>query len=133
MVEISEQKKTSIGIVESNETLLHCFKKLMLEENDFEIVFAENSGKNALAKLSQLQCDILLADEILFDMNGIELLKSSRAINPQINVLFLIKNYSNFFLKAAAENRATSLINLYSDPKEMLILLRKIDRFFIEN
>lgn len=133
IMEFSNNHKTKIGIIESNDLVLNCLNDLIKLEEEFNIVFAEKSGKAALAKLNSIKCDVLLTDENLFDINSIDFLTASRKLHPHINVLFLINEHSKKFFKEAAENRATTLISKYCDPEEMLLILKNVNTNFVLN
>jgi CheY-like chemotaxis protein len=53
-------------------------------QNDIELEFSA-SGKNTLAMISAKAVDLVVADEDLGDMTGLELVKRLLKINPVIN------------------------------------------------
>ena len=60
------------------------FSSVLLKNNDVELSWAE-SGRKALDWISGESCDLVIVDEKLGDMTGIELLKNLLAVNPMIN------------------------------------------------
>lgn len=59
-----------------------------LEENDFETTIAYD-GVQAITLLKQISFDLLITDIILPQMDGVDLCKQIRNINPDIPVLML--------------------------------------------
>ncbi|PAM92466.1 DNA-binding response regulator [Flavobacterium sp. IR1] len=59
-----------------------------LEENDFETTIAYD-GVQAITLLKQINFDLLITDIILPQMDGVDLCKQIRNINPDIPVLML--------------------------------------------
>ncbi len=60
------------------------FSSALLKNSDVELSWAE-SGRKALDRVSGESCDLVIVDEKLGDMTGIELIKNLLAVNPMIN------------------------------------------------
>jgi two-component system cell cycle response regulator CpdR len=52
-------------------------------------VLAAQSGHEAMRRLAQIQVDVLLADIVMPDLDGIELAKRARLFQPEIKVVFM--------------------------------------------
>lgn len=70
---IASQDKTSLSNLAA-----------VLEENNLQIVLAE-SGNKALSMISDQSFDLVIADEMLSDMKGLEFAKKLVSENPMIN------------------------------------------------
>ena len=60
------------------------FSSALLKDNDVELSWAK-SGRKALDMVSGESCDLVIADEKLGDMTGLELINKLLAVNPMIN------------------------------------------------
>ena len=58
--------------------------KTGLEENQVQTAWAE-SGSNALAKVTEGNFDLVVTDENLGDMTGLEFIKTVIALKPMVN------------------------------------------------
>ena len=56
----------------------------VLKENDVQVFIAE-SGANALSMISEQKFDLVIADETLSDMTGLEFARKLVSVNPMIN------------------------------------------------
>jgi two-component system, cell cycle response regulator CpdR len=59
----------------------------------FCVLAAQNSHE-AMRRLAQIQVDVLLADIVMPDLNGIELAKRAKLYQPEIKVVFMTGYYS---------------------------------------
>lgn len=62
--------------------------KAIFEAEGYSVSTA-NDGRSALAHLNSKKCDLIVSDVRMPDIDGIELLKASRATNPDIGVVLM--------------------------------------------
>jgi two-component system, NtrC family, response regulator AtoC len=94
----------SVLVVDDEDLIINSLKHLFRDEN-IEIIGAEN-GKEGLAKLKCMQPKTIVTDYRMPEMNGLEFIKASKALFPNIPVIVLTaandKETSIQFLKEGA-------------------------------
>jgi DNA-binding NtrC family response regulator len=83
----SATKKGSILIIDDEPDILVVLEEFLSKEW-FKVLTAK-SGKDAIAKLSLNEIDLVLLDMAMPDMNGIEILKELKKIKPNIAVIMI--------------------------------------------
>jgi CheY-like chemotaxis protein len=78
-----EQPLTQLLFVTTDKTNLADLS-VVIETQNGNIIWA-TSGSQALGRIGKTAVDLVLADEILGDMTGLDLIKRLVAINPMIN------------------------------------------------
>jgi two-component system, cell cycle response regulator CpdR len=66
---------------------------LLLGSRGFNVLVAQN-GHEALRLLAQIRVDVLLADIVMPELNGIELAKQAKLLQPDLKVVFMTGYYS---------------------------------------
>ena len=94
--------KRSILIVDDDDSVAFTLESVLERLPNAEITVA-TSGKEALALFSQKNFDLVFTDYKMPNMNGLELTKAIRAINPTAMVI-IITAHSNLSLQAEASN-----------------------------
>ena len=118
--------KKSIMTVEDS-TSLREMVAFTLQEAGYYVVEAED-GKDALAKLSDADIDLVLTDLNMPNMNGIELTRSMRS-NPSYKftpVVFLSTESQMHRKQAAKEAGATGWIVKPFKPYQLLHVVKKV-------
>jgi two-component system cell cycle response regulator CpdR len=77
--------------VDARESTAH-----LLGSRGFDVLVAR-SGHEALRLLAQIRVDVLLADIVMPDLNGIELAKQAKLLQPDLKIVFL----TGYFSRAA--------------------------------
>jgi len=80
---MSEQKIISILLASRDKASMSAFKA-GLEENQVQTAWAQ-SGSNAIAKLTEGNFDLVVTDENLGDMTGLEFIEKVISKNPMVN------------------------------------------------
>jgi two-component system cell cycle response regulator CpdR len=65
----------------------------LLRSRGFDVLVAQN-GHEAMRLLAQIRADVLLADIVMPDLNGIELAKRAKLLQPDLKVVFMTGYYS---------------------------------------
>ena len=65
----------------------------MLGSRGFDVLVAQ-SGHEAMRVLAKIRPDVLLADIVMPDLNGIELAKRAKLLQPDLKVAFMTGYYS---------------------------------------
>lgn len=142
------EEKWKILVVDDEETLANFISKnLMLEREDYEVKVATN-GRDAISLLEKFKPHLILQDIKLPDVNGIEVLKIAKALDPDIQVImmtayasldtsvealkagaydYLIKPFKIESLKNIVKN-ALSKRKLQEENKRLLKELQEVNR-----
>jgi FixJ family two-component response regulator len=86
-------EKNTILIVDDEKSILSSFKRVFITE-PYEILSA-GSGTEALEKLQQQEVQLIISDQRMAGMNGIEFLSKARDICPKA-VRVVLSGYSDF-------------------------------------
>ena len=79
---MGEQKIIKILLVSQDKASMSAFKA-GLEENQVQTAWAE-SGSNAIAKIAEGSCDLVVTDENLSDMTGLEFIETVISKKPMV-------------------------------------------------
>lgn len=120
---MTETRKPMILIVDDEEEILHSLRGLLRME--FE-VYTANSGSEALAILDRQPIQVVLSDQRMPEMAGVELLHEVRGERPRV-VRVLFTGYTD--VKAVIDAINTGHIFRYLtkpwNPDELLAVLRE--------
>jgi DNA-binding NarL/FixJ family response regulator len=81
--------KIKILLVEDHQIVREGIKRILSEENDFELIGSVSDGLEAIEFVAKQQPDIVIADLSMPNISGIELTKKLSENHPQIKVLIL--------------------------------------------
>jgi DNA-binding NtrC family response regulator len=115
--------QTSILLIEDEKNQRVLLRKLLEKEN-YQVAEAEN-GKEAIKIFSQADFDLVLLDQRLPDITGIEVLKNLKESNPIIPVIILTA-YAN--VKDAVDAMKQGAFHYLTKPveiDELLLVLKK--------
>lgn len=82
----------------------------ILERNGFEIVGTAEDGKEAIQQYQLLAPDIVTMDVNMPGMNGVEVLKALRIIDPNVKVVMVTANGQDAILREAVTSGAKNFI-----------------------
>jgi prevent-host-death family protein len=80
-----------------------------LEDHGFDVSKVSDS-RDALQRLKSTSFDVVLAELITSDMNGLEFLKKVHAFSPNLSLILLVAKHSNEIAVEAAELGALPLV-----------------------
>src|SRR6202171_2118228 len=89
--EARENRKTMVRIViaDDHPIVRDGLKKLLLLEDDFEIVGEAGDGREVLSKVQELDPDVLLLDLRMPNLNGLAALQALQQTNKRTRVIVL--------------------------------------------
>src|SRR5450755_392572 len=87
----TEKKKATVRIViaDDHPIVRDGLKKLLLLEDDFEIVGEAGDGREVLEKVQALDPDVLLLDLRMPNLDGLGALQALQQVNPRTRVIIL--------------------------------------------
>lgn len=80
--------KKRILVVDDSSFLRNSLKKI-LEDHGYEVLGTAENGLEAIAKYKELKPDLVTLDIIMPQMNGLEVLKLLRAVDPNACVVMV--------------------------------------------
>jgi two-component system response regulator HupR/HoxA len=123
--------KPTVLVVDDEQASLNALKRTL--RNDFTVELAQN-GKSAVDILHEKKVSIILADQRMPEMTGVELFRESLEIQPQA-IRILITGYTD--IEAIIEAINTGEVYFYItkpwEPDELrLILKRAAERYYLQ-
>lgn len=111
--------KIDIVVVDDHKMFLDGMISVLSGQENFTILFVENSAREALVKLNDQKPDIIITDISMPEMNGIEFIKIVRKNYPEIKILVLsmfdnlqsIENIDGYLLKETDTEELIAAIN----------------------
>src|SRR5665647_1766934 len=100
-----------ILIADDHAIVRHGLKQIVEESGEMRVVAEADSGIDALRKIREIACDVVLLDISMPDMSGIDVLKQIHAERPQLPILILSiyseDQYAMRLIKAGASGYMT--------------------------
>jgi len=125
---MSEASKHSILVVDDEEEILHSLRGLLRMEFN---VYTANSGREAIKILEQEPIHIILSDQRMPEMAGVELLAQARGERPgAIRVMFTGYTDVKAVIEAINQGQIYRYIAKPWHPDELLTVLREASAAF---
>ena len=93
---------------------------LFLEEKGYK-VFPVNSGEDALENFQLNKIDIVLLDEMMTGMDGIETLKKIKKIQPDIPIIMITKNEEEWLMEEAIASQISNYLIKPVNPTQIFM------------
>lgn len=119
-------ERIRILLIDDEENVRNALKRVLKREG-YE-VSAIGNAKEALGELTKINPDVIISDFLMPEMNGIEFLKKSREILPDV-VRIILTAHADLQMAIQAINEAGvfRLLTKPWDDTELKILLKQID------
>lgn len=115
-----------ILIVDDHAIVRHGLKQIVEESGEMRVVAEAGCGSDALRKIRNTDCDVVLLDISMPDMSGIDVLKQIHAEKPQLPILILSiypeDQYAVRLIKAGAAGYLTK----ESAPQEVVKAIHRV-------
>ncbi len=115
-----------ILIADDHAIVRHGLKQIVEKSGEMRVVAEADCGIDALRKIREIECDVVLLDISMPDMSGIDVLKQIHAERPQLPVLILSiyseDQYAMRLIKAGAAGYMTK----ESAPSEVVKALLRV-------
>lgn len=117
-----------VAIVDDHEIVRAGLREMLAGELGVEIVFEAASGEEALERLREACCDVLLLDLSLPGQSGIDVLRTVRQRHSDICVLVLTGYPEDRYAKAMLRNGASGYLCKECGRDELLKALQTLGR-----
>jgi DNA-binding NtrC family response regulator len=120
------EEKIKILLVDDEENVRNALKRVLKREG-YE-VYSAGGGAEALSHLQQICPDVIISDFLMPDMNGIEFLKKTREVLPEIIRIILTAHADlQIALQAINDAGVYRLLTKPWDDAELKIMLNQIN------
>ena len=93
---------------------------LFLEEKGY-VVYPVNSGEDAFDSFKKNKIDIVLLDEMMTGMDGIETLKKIKKIQPDIPIIMITKNEEEWLMEEAIASQISNYLIKPVNPTQIFM------------
>lgn len=115
-----------VFIVDDHEIIREGLKKILKEESDLKVVGEAQNGDEVLAKIEDLDCDIILLDMNMPGRNGLDLLGDIKNLRPKIDILVLSIHPEDKFALRTLKAGASGYLCKDTALEELVVAIRKI-------
>ena len=124
-----EKKKTTIRIViaDDHPIVRDGLKKLLLLEDDFEIVGEAGDGREVLDKVRELDPDVLLLDLRMPNLDGLAALQALQQINKRTRVIVLTASEDKNEFVQAMKLGCSGIVLKQTAPDLIVKSIRKVN------
>ena len=118
--------KKTVFIVDDHPLLRQGLALLVNREDDLTVCGEAEEAQTAMKEIAARRPDILIADISLNGPDGLELLKSLRALYPSLPVLILSMHDESIYAERALRARANGYIMKQEATEKVLVAVRRI-------
>src|SRR5277367_5094814 len=125
----TEKKKTTVRIViaDDHPIVRDGLKKLLLLEDDFEIVGEAGDGREVLEKVQALDPDVLLLDLRMPNLDGLSALQSTQQTNKRTRVIVLTASEDKNEFVQAMKLGCSGIVLKQTAPDLIVKSIRKVN------
>lgn len=116
----------SVALVDDHRMLREALHALLAEEEDIEVVGEAGSGREALALVSRLAPQVLVLDNGLPDMTGIDVARRLRAELSAVRVLVLSEHSDRRVVQEMLKAGAAGYVTKNAAGEELLRAIRAV-------
>ncbi len=101
---------TNVYLIEDHLVLQCVTIDFINKQPELLVIGASQSGKEALAKISEIQPSIIITDPNLFDINGFELITELHRTCPKIPSMVLSSHQELYYVRGAIDAGARGYV-----------------------
>lgn len=116
----------NILIVDDHEIFRRGLKQILEDSEDLKVVAEASDGREALGILGRQQCNVVLLDISMPNLNGIEVLKWIRENIPSLPVLILSNYPVNQYALRLIKSGASGYLTKEIAPQEVVKAIRDV-------
>lgn len=117
-----------IGIIDDHPIVRHGLAQLVEMEDDMTICAEASTGQEAIEAIEQDQPDVVLVDLELEGASGLEVVKTLRALYPDLPTLVLSMHDENLYAERALRAGAKGYVMKQERPEQVLEAIRTVLR-----
>ncbi|MCA6078806.1 response regulator [Fulvivirga sedimenti] len=115
-----------IIIADDHQVVIDGLKSIFHNEDDIEVIDECHNGKELLAKLEEMEPDMVLLDINMPEMNGIEASRAIRQKFPAVKILILSMYDTPEFIRNVINAGASGYVLKNADKKTLLGAIRTV-------
>ena len=115
-----------VFIVDDHEIIREGLKKILKEESDLIVVGEAQNGEELMAKMQDIDCDIMLLDMNMPGRNGLDLLGDIKSQKPKIHILVLSIHPEDKFALRTLKSGASGYLCKDTALEELVVAIRKV-------
>ena len=115
-----------VFIADDHPVVRQGIRQIVAATEDITVVDEATTGHEALQRLADVQCDLVLLDLSLPDIDGLDLLKQLKREHPQRPILLLTMHSEDQFALRALKAGASGYLTKESAPAELVGAVRKV-------
>ncbi len=113
-------------VVDDHAVVRRGLKQIVEESRECRIVGEASTADEALTRLRDTPCDIVVLDVSLPDRNGLDLLKQIKAEHPRLTFLMLTMHAEEQYAIRAFKAGAAGYLTKESAPEQLLLAVKRI-------
>jgi DNA-binding NarL/FixJ family response regulator len=117
---------TRIVVADDHTIVREGLKQILAGAEDFEIVGEARDGHEVMARVRELDFDLLLLDMSMPGKSGIELIKQVRAEKPKLKILVLSMHEEHQYAVRAIRAGASGYLTKESASRQLVEAIRKV-------
>jgi DNA-binding NarL/FixJ family response regulator len=122
----AHKTRKKVLVVDDHPLLRQGLALLINQQEDMQVCGEAEGAQAALKSMAQNRPDIMILDISLKGPDGLELLKSIRAVDPDLPVLVLSMHDEAIYAERALRARANGYIMKQEAPDKVLVAVRRI-------
>jgi len=115
-----------IAIVDDHGIVRAGFREMLAEELAISIAFEAASGEEALERLREFSCEVLLLDISLPGLSGVDVLRTVRQRHPGLRVLMLSGFPEDRYALAMIRQGADGYLSKECEQDELILAIRTV-------
>jgi DNA-binding NarL/FixJ family response regulator len=122
----SQAKKTRLLILDDHPMMRDGLAQLINNEPDLSVCGQAGTGAEGLEMVASLKPDLLLADISLPDKSGIEVIKDSLALHPEVPVLAISMHDETLYAERILRAGARGYIMKQEGGQKLMVAIRQV-------
>lgn len=115
-----------VFIVEDHVLVREGLKRILAETPDIQTVDETGNGRDVIKKIRENNFDLVLLDISLPDSNGLDILKQTKAIRPDLGVLIVSAHPEDHYAVRALKAGASGYVTKTRASSELIDAIRKV-------
>ena len=118
--------KQRVLIVDDHPMIRNAFRELLEDEPDLEVAGEAESVENSIRQVQDLKPDVMIVDLSLQDASGLELIKQTRALLPEIRIIVVSMHDERLYAERALRAGANGYVSKHEPSEAILAGIRRV-------